>query len=129
MRQRKKLESGSILELDYTSFQNSMELIRIISTIIQKDIPNFKIDSEFFKKDSEEIGEVLENILPIVLNAIGNEELIDTIIKCGDNSLINGERISKNYFETVENRKDFFLVLFEIAKYNIMPFIPQVAMK
>ena len=47
MRVKKTLNSGKILELEYTSFKNSFDLIKTIALIVKQDIPDFEIDSNF----------------------------------------------------------------------------------
>lgn len=134
MRTKKILSTGSTLELGYTSFGNCMELLNIGASIIREDIPSFKLDSNLFKKENVEKNkelwqEVLKNFLPILLNAIINKYLLDVVLKCADESLINGDRINKEYFEKPENRKDFFIVLYEVILYNVKAFSPIVAIK
>ena len=57
---------------------------------------------------------------------MADNELIDLIITCGNQSLLNGERITKSYFEeNIEAGQIFFIVLFEICKYNLIRFMPR----
>lgn len=124
MRVKKELSTGSILELDYCNFNVALNLLQKIAKILNNE--NFKFDSDFLKniENNDFLNEnFLNNILKSLLTAITDNNLIDVIIEAGNQSLINGERITKEYFEEVENTKDFFIVLFEIAKYNLSRFL------
>lgn len=124
MRERKKLISGSVLELEYCSFKDALNLLQKIAKIINQD-NDFKLDNDFIKSFNEKSfnDAFLNKILKSILDGIADNQLIDLIIKCGENSLINGERITLDYFEDVNNCKDFFVVLFEISKYNLSRFL------
>lgn len=129
MRLKKTLQTGSTLELGYTSFKNCMELMELIATIIRIDIPDFKFDSEMLK-NKEVWGDAIKSFIPIFLNAvIKKDDVLQVLFDCADQSLINGQRINMEYFEEPENRKDFFIVLKEVLTYNIQAFLPMAVIK
>lgn len=133
MRTKINLPSGSILELDYTSYLNTMNLLQHLAKVIKKDIPDFSLNNTMLEKlgsNQDTLKDKLFSILPnALLNAVMDNDLIDAIFKCADNSLINDYRINKEYFENIENRQDFFPVLFQVVKYNLTPFFPKANMK
>lgn len=129
MRLKKTLQTGSTLELGYTSFKNCMDLMELMASIVKSDIPNFTFDSEMLK-NKEVWGEAIKSFVPLFLNAvIRKDEVLPTLFNCADQSLINGQRINNEYFEEAENRKDFFIVLKEVLIYNIQAFLPTAVIK
>lgn len=132
MRVKKTLNSGSVLELDYCSFRDALNLLQKIAKIINRD-DNFKLDNNFISSLTSENNGNMDNMINVILkpilDGIADNDLIDLVIKSGNQSLINGERITLDYFEDVEHCKDFFVVMFEVAKYNLERFLSKVPTK
>lgn len=132
MRVKKTLNSGSVLELDYCSFRDALNLLQKIAKIINRD-DNFKLDNNFISSLTSDGNGNMDNMINVILkpilDGIADNDLIDLVIKSGNQSLINGERITLDYFEDVEHCKDFFVVMFEVAKYNLERFLSKVPTK
>lgn len=128
MRTKITLQTGSILELDYTSYNTTFNFIQNLARVIKKDLPNFNLDLANLN-DKDLMANIFSVLPNIILNAVMDNQFIQSIFDCADNSKINDERINKEYFEDVNNRKDFFLTLFNVAKYNLTPFFPKANIK
>lgn len=132
MRTKINLKSGSILELDYAPYKSVMKLIRALSSCIQKQVKDFKIDSKFLNSNLEDFtknSEILNKIFPILAEVVMCEELEPILFECGSNCLLNEERITPQLFESIELRQDLFLTFFNIAKYNLSVFFPKANTK
>lgn len=135
MRTKITLDSGSILELDYCKFNLALKLFQKIVSLAKNNITTINFDTNLFEKiknkqiTTEFIKDLIPQILSLVCDAFSDQEVYDLIIQCGNQSLINGERITIEYFENVEYSGDFFSVLYKIAEYNLSRFFPQAPTK
>ena len=127
MRLKKVLSNGDVLELDYCKFGDALKLLQHFSLILKKNIKDFSFDEKFINDLQEKgLDYIINNLLTSIFDAVADDELIDLIITCGNQSLLNGERITKSYFEdNIEAGEIFFIVLFEICKYNLVRFMPR----
>lgn len=128
MRTKIILDENNALELDYANWGQVMDLIKVIATILKNNNINIGLD-KLLNGNIDNIDGLLNSIFPIICDAVSNNDLIKCIFVCAENSLINGERINKEYFEYIENRPYFFKTMFEIIKFNLLPFFKQVVMK
>lgn len=130
MRTKINLKSGSILELEYTDCKTAMKLLRSLTTCIQKQVKDFKIDSTLLKTELNVIfSQLSDKIIPIITEIIINEDLEPILYECANNCLLNDLRIVSSTFEDINARRDFFETMFNIAKYNISVFFPKAVMK
>ena len=53
---------------------------------------------------------------------MSSKNIEEKIWKCMSRCLYNGEKVTTDVFEPVEARNDYFMVMFEVAKENLMPF-------
>ena len=130
MRTKINIDEENILELNYATWGQVMDLVKVIATILKANNINIQLD-KILAGNTEDLNieTIIKSFMPILCDAVGNEDLINAIFKCSENSLINGERINKEFFEYVENRKLFFRTMIEIVKFNLQPFFKQVVMK
>lgn len=105
-----KLPSGKILRADPSTFDKGKHLYQTV----MREAKN--LGSEI----TTDIDETL--IFRLGMLALSSETIEKAIWECVDKTLIDGDRVTKAYFEVVENRDDYFTFLFEVAKVNIAPF-------
>lgn len=132
MKQVLTLKSGSKLELDYTSWNNTMKLVRAIANSIKTRFSDFSLDNKAIASlkglTQDKINDLLNNpdvlfkVLSVFCELIENDNFLNALYDCADHSLLNEERINKNTFEDVELRKDFIETMFSIAKFTLSVF-------
>ncbi len=105
-----KLPSGAVLYVHPAPFANSRDLYQAMLKEVKgmKLDPKEEVDVNFFKD--------------LFCVGFSSKEIEACLWKCFERCLINKTRISEDYFEPVEKRDDYFMVCFEIAKENILPF-------
>lgn len=106
-----KLPSGNVMKMNISSFENGKNLYQTIL----KEANSLDINS------STELDEKL--MLKIGMLALSSAPIEKAIWACFDKVLIDGEKLTEDYFDVVENREDFILIMIEVAKANITPFM------
>lgn len=107
----KKLPSGKIMKLNISTFDNGTNLYQTIL----KEGQTLKMDA------ATDLDEKL--LIQIAMLALSSKAIEKAIHDCFDKVVIDGEKLTKDYFEPEENREDYFTVLLEVTKVNLKPFM------
>lgn len=67
--------------------------------------------------------DMFSDILTAVLGVATSDEVEACLFECAKRCLMGTETINRDYFEKVENRKNYFPIMVEIIKANVGPFI------
>ncbi len=104
------LPSGAKLLLVAAPFADAKDLYQAMLREVKgmKLDPREEIDVNFFKD--------------IFCAGFSSKEIEQCLWKCFTRCLIDNSKITTDTFEPVDKRDDYFMVCFEIAKVNIMPF-------
>lgn len=135
MKQKITLNSGSILELDYASWNIVKQLKNNILTIFKNNIKDFDVANEFSKimelveKKEDWMLVVLNKFLGSLLDCYTDNQLEDIFYELAKICLLNGERITPDTFEDIDNRIDYIPCFFHIIKFNLEPFFTKANMK
>lgn len=105
-----------ILKFNYGNTGDVLDLIRFVSKKTKNNIKgDFNIDNII--KDND-----FNNLLNIIFDCIGDKELEDILFKLSNNCIFNNERITKDLFNDINNRKYFFTIATNILKENLKVF-------
>lgn len=127
MNARVKLESGVMLEMTMLSFEEGLELFQAVS----KELINLKLDlgdidlSSLSESDAGDAKEFINTIKNAVLSMIVSNDIKSCIKNAFKRCLYNNIKIDESTFEDVESRGDYFIVCWEVLKFNITPFLPK----
>ena len=119
-----KLTNGKILNPMPSSFKKANRLKKIFLTEVTKE----KLPISFTDLKKELKSEDIEKLIAFILNLDASEELENAILDCSDKSLIDGERISLEFFENVENWEILSEIKLELLKVNLLPFFKSLPM-
>jgi hypothetical protein len=111
------LKSGKKLKIKYCSFGDFLELKKVVLSNLK-----IKIDSEFLKKEIN--LSVLEGLVEPIIALMGNRELDEVFFKVSSICTIDGDKITKDFFESPQNRQYYFEVMYHILLENIKVFLP-----
>lgn len=135
MKQKITLNSGSILELDYASWNIVKHLKNNILTIFKNNVKDFDISTELSNvlsmvdKKEDWFILVINKFLGALLDCYVSEELENIFYELAKICLLNGEKITPDTFEDINNRIDYIPCFFHIIKFNLEPFFIKANMK
>lgn len=110
--QKVYLPSGKEIISQPSTFEKGRRLYQVILREAKKlnlDLGNLDVDANI--------------IFQIGTLALSSEEIDQAIWEVSDKTLIDGVKVSVDYFKVVENREDYFHFLMEVAKVNLAPFM------
>lgn len=112
-----KLPSGAELKITLSPFvisrdlyQAMLEELKVIKLDMEADV-----DGNFFKD--------------IFCAGFSSKRVEKCIWKCMEKALYNDLRITEDTFESEAARDDYFAVMFEVAKANVMPFTKNLSVQ
>jgi hypothetical protein len=117
--------SGKVIKINEASFEDCCQLQELIASILAEtglDLNNIDFNNlnEFVKNTD------IDFILKPILKMISNKEFRQIIFKCLNRSLYDNERITPELFDIVENRGDYYPIVIECLKVNILPFFSKL---
>jgi hypothetical protein len=116
--------SGAKVKINVADFISSMKLKKaIVEAVKESDVDIAKIDLDNLK-----VG-AIDSILQIVLTADSSDNVQDAIFKCLERCTYNSEKITKDIFEPVEAREDYYEIVIACLKENLTPFFKPLFLK
>lgn len=109
-----------ILKFNYGNTGDVLDLIRFIARKTKNNIKDFNLSN--FNIDNIIKDNDFNNILNIIFDCIGDKELEDILFKLSNNCIFNNEKITKDLFNDINNRKYFFNIAINILKENLKIF-------
>ena len=98
--------------------QKGINLDIDLGNISGKDIKNVDDLKSLAAENSAFISVIIEKVIQIIINKELKTILYETMLR----SLYNGQKITKETFEPVESRKDYYHVCFHVLLENLSPF-------
>lgn len=77
--------------------------------------------SDLEKLDTNDVGNI-GWVLEIALSVSTDENVREVLFKCGEKSVHGESKVTKEYFEPIENRQFYFPIMIELIKANLSPF-------
>lgn len=111
---------NKILKFNYGSTGDVLTLIRFISRKAKSNLKGFELNENSLK-DVFDLQD-FSGLLGLICDCIGDEELEAIFFKLSNNCIFNNERITKNLFDDIENRKYFFKIFYNIMLENLKVF-------
>ncbi|GBR74825.1 hypothetical protein NO1_1933 [Candidatus Termititenax aidoneus] len=73
--------------------------------------------------------EMLDGFLQAILAVAGNSEVERLLMECAKRAYIgiNKDKIDADYFDEVNNRRDYYPIMFNVLKENLEPFFAGAA--
>lgn len=88
-----------------------------------KDIVELKLAEADIKIETLDVANLdIGFLVAAILKVDGSKEFRARVFKCLERSLYNDEKITKDTFEPVENRGDYYPIVIECLKVNVLPF-------
>ncbi len=109
-----------ILKFNYGSTGDVLTLIRFISRKTKNNLKGFELNENSLK-DGFDLQD-FSGLLGLICDCIGDEELENIFFKLSNNCIFNNERITKNLFDDIDNRKYFFKIFYNIMLENLRVF-------
>jgi hypothetical protein len=105
-----KLPSGAELRITLAPFSDANALLQVALEELKnlKMAYSTEIDTNFIKD--------------IICAGLSSKKFEAALWKCMERALYNNLKITEQTFEPAEARQDYFMVCFEVAKENIVPF-------
>lgn len=114
-----QLPSGKKLEIDVAPIEVGLNLYRAI--IFECNKAN--LDLSIAEEDT--IMQLLLKNSKALLNVIGSESVMEAIKDCCAKVVYDKQKFSMDLFSKLENRKDFFALMANVAIENIKPFFAE----
>lgn len=105
------------VKINVADFISSMKLKKAI----QKALLENKIDIASVDFNDIKSG-AIDSILELVLTADSNEGVENALFNCLKRCTYNGEKITRDTFEPVEAREDYYEIVVACLKENLSPF-------
>lgn len=125
---------GKELTITPAPFADAMALQKAIGRSLKgSKIDLSGIDADIVGRDAEgnidlstlrldKANGMIQTIANLILNVSTSDEIEECLFKCASRAVIGGEKVTLEYFEKVENRKNYFPIMMEIIKTNVGPF-------
>lgn len=104
------LPTGSVLEMNIAPFADSKALYQAVA-------------EEMMKVQLDPDRKVESALKDLICLGLSSQKIEMRINKCMERALYNGVKIDSQTFEPEKARDDYFMVCFEVAKVNVMPFM------
>lgn len=109
------LPSGAVLEIGHTPWRVSKALV----DAIMEECKGLKVTA------STEIDVNL--IKDVVCSSVASKRIEAAIDECMKRVTLDGLKITDETFDAVEARAEYFLIRFNVAKENVMPFMKDLS--
>jgi hypothetical protein len=113
---------GKELKITPSSFDEAMDLKDAIESAVKEG--KISIAGNFLEKD------ISENDFSDILNAIlavdCSKEIRKCLFICAGRAVLGTEKITKEFFEDIENRKYYYQIMIEVLKVNLSPFFAKI---
>tara|TARA_R110002126_G_scaffold34891_6_gene107628 strand:- start:620 stop:1048 length:429 start_codon:yes stop_codon:yes gene_type:complete len=110
---------GRVIKIKMASFDDTCDM----KDIIESTLAETGLDLDSLGSDKESLADMdIDFILKPILKITSNKEFRKILFKCLERSSIDGEKITRDTFELVENRGEYYPIVLECLKVNILPF-------
>lgn len=113
---------GKELRITPTSFDEAMDLKDAIEIAIKGGQLN--ISTDILEKDLSESD--FGNILKTVLSVDCSKEIRACLFKCAERAVLGTDKITRDWFEDVNNRQYYYQIMFEVMRVNLSPFFAKI---
>ena len=123
-----EVSSGAKVVINIADFDSSMRL----KNAIEKEFADskFEMGAIDLKKSFNDLDiSVLTPFLKTLAQIDSSQEVYDAIFVCLLRCTYNGDKITKATFEEAEARADYYEIVFECLKVNLLPFFKGLALK
>jgi hypothetical protein len=133
-----KVPSGAEVTLSIASFEDAMALKDAVST----ELSDIGIDlkgtieklsskgKDFLQSETSEVlAEMSDPLIRSVMTLDASKDLRKCLFKCLERCKYNGEKITYATFEPESARGDYYSVMIECLKINLLPFFQNLASK
>jgi hypothetical protein len=110
------------IEIQVASFQVAMKLKQVVAEAIKES------GTDLSSIDIKNLGTSITPIVQMLLTVDTSDKVNDALFKCLERCkyklpmMVAAERITKETFESVEMRKDYYEIAFHCIKENLAPF-------
>lgn len=115
---------GTEVKINVADFITSMKLKKAVVEAVKES----GIDVASIDLDNLKMG-AIESIIQIILTADCSDKVEEAIFKCLVRCTYNGEKITKDTFEPVEAREDYYEIVIACLKENLAPFFGPLFLK
>ena len=122
----KKMEfkNGAVAEIHMASMREATNL----KSSLQQAIKESNCSEDLFSVLADGIGDVgINKVFDIFMTLDSNPLVFDSIMGCLARCLYNGEKITEFTFSTSKARENYYKIVVEMIKINLLPFFNGVA--
>lgn len=115
----KQIESktGADIQIAPAPFKDAMALKNVLFRELSSSGINFdKIQLDDLSKTH------IEEIIKSIIQVDTSKEFYDAFFKCAGRCLYNNNKITEDTFEDITAREDYYLIMLEVLKENLLPF-------
>ena len=99
---------------------------RALQKAIGRALKGMRIDLPGSVKEDLK-AEGLSDIINALLSVAVDDEVENCLFACAARAVIGGEKITTEYFEKLDNRANFYPIMYEIIMVNVGPFFSGIA--
>ena len=117
-------ENGAAIKINVADFMTSMKLKKAVVEAVKEsgtDIANIDLDN--LKAGA------IDSILQVILSCDSSEKVNEAIFKCLARCTYNSEKITKDTFEPLEARENYYEIVIACLKENLSPFFNPLLLK
>jgi len=112
--------NGAKIIINVALFRETVALKNAISRALK----GIKFDFKSF--DLQNMSSLnVEEIIEPILSVDSSEEVLKCLFKCLKKSNYDGEKITEETFDDPENRADYYPIMIEVIRLNLLPFAPR----
>ena len=110
---------GKELRITPPSFDDAMDLKDAIEIAIKSGKLDLKFDINDIKDISDnDFGEIAK----LILSVDSSKEIRNCLFKCASRAVLGTDKIDREFFESIENRKHYYKIMIEVIKVSLSPF-------
>ena len=119
--------NGAEIKIDVAPFKDAIALKNVVfGSLAETGIDISSLDLKTLNLKTEIDQNVIDTIMKPLLKVDSSPEFYFAIFKCMNRCLYNGSKITEETFEPIEARGDYYLILLEVLKANLLPFIKEL---
>lgn len=123
MNYKKTLDSGAVLEVTLAPFAVGHRLLKAVMSEIEQikiSIGDVKDISTIFS--SEMNDSVINTIKNLITRVLSSDVIEEALWVCMERATYDGKKITRDTFEDMNVRADYFIVAKEVLWFNLTPF-------
>lgn len=124
---KQELSSGATVEVSVAAFATSWKLATAVIAAFRHNGINLKVGENVTAASL--LKDNIDGVVGGLLDIITSEYVLDLAFECAKSAIYtkNGvsQKITRDTFESIDNRSDFIEAMYIVVKENLEPFFPK----